>query len=312
MKGAELPEQPAHKNLDMLGIVKKEFPGLIVEALTIGKYKNDSSLNEDGCVVTENTFAVIDGSAPRTDIQFEGKSSARFATDVVKNVLLTTDPSINGRELVSAITSELNKQIDKIGMRNIVQETKEAFPAALFTAARIVGDTVIITALGDVGCRVNGNVIHTETFASEDAMIEKRISAMKGAQEQNQSLSDEELLQIGKRAIVEDLNYQVKNYFNNPDSDLGLGIINGGYVPDKFIKKYTFKLKDIKTLELFSDGYFVLPAAPEIATWEEAFFAGEKEDPLRWNKYPAVKSATKDMFSDDRTIVIVKRITSLV
>ncbi len=289
----------------MLGILRKEFPGLEIGALSIGKHKNSPFLNEDGYVITKNTFAVIDGSAPRVDLKFNGKSTARFATDVAINVLLATNPSVNGKELVVAITKGLNKEIDKIGIRDIIQRTKEACPAALFTAARIVKDKVIVTALGDVACRINGKIIHACYFETERLMTIKRILQMRKAKKKNPSISDEELQGIGRLAIQEDLKEQVRNYFNNPNSELGLGIINGDPVPDKFIKTYTFNLKDIKTLELFSDGYFVLADNAEIESWEKAFFAGEKEDPLRWSKYPAVKAASKNMFSDDRTIVVI-------
>lgn len=285
--------------------VIKKFPGTRVEALSIGKHKSDPSLNEDGYVATENTFAVIDGSAPRVNLKFDGKSSAKFATDVVKNVLSSTSPGINGKALIAAITKELNKEIDREGIRDIVRKTKEACPAALFISARIVGDRIIITALGDVSCRLNGKIIHACHFKTEELMIAKRIQAMKKAKKKNPSISDEELQIIGRLAIQADLKEQVIKYFNNPNSELGLGIINGEVVPDKFIKTYTFDLKDVKTLELFSDGYFILPKVAEIKSWEEAFFKGEKEDPLRWDKYPAVKGVMQDMYSDDRTILIV-------
>lgn len=290
----------------MPNIIRKEFSGIKVKALSIGKYKNSPFLNGDGYVITKNTFAVIDGSAPRVDLKFEGKSSAKFATDVVRNVLLTTSPSINGKELVGAITKALNKEIDRAGIRDIIHKTKEACPAALFTTARIVEDKVVITALGDVSCRLNGKVIHACYFKTEELMIIKRIQAMKSTRKTNSSISDEDLQEIGKQAIKEDLKTQVINYFNNPNSELGLGIIDGEPVPDKFIKTYIFDLKDVKTLELFSDGYYILPAVPEIESWERVFIDGEKEDPLRWSVYPAVKGATRDMFSDDRTVLIVR------
>ncbi len=281
-------------------------PRLTVESLSVGKYKNNPVLNEDGYVVTQDTFAVIDGSAPRTDIKFLGKSSARFATDILKNVLEVTPSTVNGKALVSAMTETLNKEIENARYKDFIQKNKEASPAALFIAARIVGDKLIVTALGDVSGRINGKVIHEDSFKTEKLMTKKRIAAMQRAKAKNAHISDEELLKIGKEAIASDLVYQVRNYFNNSENNLGLGIINGEDIPEKFIKTYTYKLKDIKTLELFSDGYFVLPKNPEVQDWEEAFFAGEKQDPLHWEKYPAVKAATADKFYDDRTIVIVK------
>lgn len=284
---------------------RKEFLGSKVEVLSVGKHKNFPLLNEDGWIATENTFAVIDGSAPRVDLKFDGKSSARFATEVVKKVLLATNPSINGKELVVEITDALNKEIDRVGIRDLIQKAKEICPAALFTAARILEERIVVTALGDVSCRINGQVIHSCNFKTEELMIAKRIKAMRRAKEKNQSISDENLIMVGREAIKEDLKEQVIKYFNNPKSELGLGIINEESVPDKFIKTYVFDLEDIKTLELFSDGYFILPKLAEIEAWEEAFFVGEKEDPLRWEKYPAVKGVMPGIYSDDRTIVIV-------
>lgn len=286
-------------------IIKKEFTNFKVCILSVGKRKNDPLKNEDGWVATENTFGVIDGSAPRVDLKFEGKSSARFATDIVRSVLLTTLPDLNGKELVSAITADLNKKINKVaGFRDIIKKNKEAVPAALFTSARIVGDKVIITGLGDISCRINGKVIHCDRFKSEALMAIKRISAMNNAKKQNPSILDEELIQVGQKAIMQDLIYQVKNYFNNPNNDLGFGIIDGKEVPEKFIKKYIYDLRSIETLELFSDGYHVLPHSSNINSWEKKFFEGEKEDPLRWKKYPSVKTSSSSQFSDDRTILI--------
>ena|SRR3989344_1406089 len=286
-------------------IVKKEFTNFKVCILSVGKRKNDPLRNEDGWVATKNTFGVIDGSAPRVDLKFEGKSSARFATDALKNVLLTTSPSVNGKKLVSAMTAFFNEEINRIGYKNLIQQNKEASPAALFTVARIVENQIIITAIGDVSCRINSKVIHKDNFKSEDLMMKKRILAMKNAKKKNPSILDEELIRIGHQAITQDLICQVNNYFNKPDIDLGLGIIDGNEVPEKFIKKYICNLKSIKTLELFSDGYHILPHSPKINLWEEKFFEGEKEDPLRWKKYPSVKASSSNQFSDDRTVLIV-------
>lgn len=277
-----------------------------VNVLSVGKYKNSPELNEDRFVATSHTFAVIDGSAPRVPVKFDGKSGGQFAADVVKEVLEASDPDINGPELVALITNRLNEQIDNIGARNSINQVPESRPAALFTAARINGNKLIVTALGDIHCRINGQIIHSERLITEEMMIEKRIAAMRSAKSQNPDLSDDELRNIGRAAIDEDLKAQVKNYFNNPDDPLGLGIIDGNPVPEKFIHVYEFDLAEIRTFELFSDGYYVIPQKAEIEAWEKAFLAAEKKDPLRWKKYPAVKAATPDQFSDDRTILIAK------
>lgn len=285
--------------------MKDRFRYPQVEALTICKSKKDQSLNEDLWFANKGTFAVVDGSKPRITLDFKGKSGAQFAAETVREVLLNTNSSVNGAELVDKITEKLNERIDEIGFREVVDKDPLARPAALFSCARITGEKIIITALGDVGVRVNGKVVHSQSFETEEAMAEKRIHAMKKAYKENPHLSHDELFLIGVEAISKDLKQQYK-YFNNPNSELGLGIIDGNAVPEKFINVYKFNLGGIKSVEIFSDGYFILPDSQEIEDWERGFAEGEKEDPLRWRTYPAVKGAFKDNFSDDRTILIAK------
>lgn len=288
-------------------IERREIHGMAVEALSVGKYRKEPHRNEDQFVVTSNTLAVIDGSAPRLDVKFDGKSGGRFAADVVAEVLRTTGPNVNGMELVDIMTQCLNEEIDRVDARELITETVEARSAALFTAARIVGEEMIITAVGDVHCRVNGEMVHTDEILSEQKMVEKRVAAMEEAHAENSNITDEELRIRGKAAITQDLNTQVGAYFNNPDDPLGLGIIDGTPVPEKFVKVYRFPLKDIRTLEIFSDGYCVVPDEPTVEAYEKAFAQSEKEDPLRWKKHKAVKTATPEQFSDDRTVVIAKK-----
>jgi len=296
------------KNTVSQHVERKKLDGFYIEALSIGKHKNNPELNEDGFVATSHTFAVIDGSAPRTPVKFLGSSSAQFATNVLKKVLATTPPSLNGSELVTVITGRLNEDVDKVGARDTITQTPEARPAALFTVARIHNGKLVITALGDIHCRVNGQMVHTDRIITEDLMIEKRIAAMNKAALQNQTFSDDEFRTLGRAAIDEDLKTQVRSYFNNPDDPLGLGIIDGEDVSKKFIRTYQFDLPDVQTLEIFSDGYYVIPEEPSIDAFEQAFSEAEREDPLRWKKYPAVKASTPDQFSDDRTILIAKAI----
>lgn len=289
-----------------LHVERKKLGGMYVEALSIGKYRKHSERNEDGFVATQDTFAVIDGSAPKLPIEFNGKSSAQFATDVLKEVFKTSGPDLNGPALVAVMTDRLNEALDEIGATAMISQTPEARPAALFTVARIHKGKLIVTAVGDVHCRINGQVVHDDRILSEDLMIEKRVAAMKDALSKQPNLSEEELRDIGRAAIEDDLKNQVKNYFNVSDDKLGLGIINGTEVPEKFVKTYEFNAVDVHTLEIFSDGYCEIPQEAEITSWEETFMTSEKDDPLRWEKYPAVKCSSPDQFSDDRTILIAK------
>ncbi|RVT81840.1 hypothetical protein DXV76_19300 [Rhodobacteraceae bacterium CCMM004] len=60
----------------------------------------------------------------------------------------------------------------------------------------------------------------------------------------------------------------------------------------------------LTSLEVFSDGYGVLPDRPDIAAWEAAYRAADRRDPYRIGAHPGVKGATAEEWFDDRTVAI--------
>jgi hypothetical protein len=61
----------------------------------------------------------------------------------------------------------------------------------------------------------------------------------------------------------------------------------------------------LRTIELFTDGYFQPGAAPALSDWEAAFAEVERVDPEKIGRYPSVKGSGVRMNTDDRTVVIV-------
>lgn len=299
-------EEKSDKNSAMPRPELKEFGKFAVEALSVGKNRKEQSLNEDRWVATENTLAVIDGATPRIPVNLGGKSGAQFVADLIKDALINSDPSINGVELVRLITKRLNESFDELGVQKQLEKTPETRPAAAFAAVRIDGKKVVITQIADVGVRINSQKLYLEELDVDKAMARLRIEAMQKAKEENPSVSDEDLLILGRNAIGANLKEQVTKYWNNPDLDLGHGIIDGRNVPDKFIKTAEFDLASMESLEIFSDGYFKIPKEVSIAAWEKAFEEVESEDPLKWTTYPSTKGSNANQFSDDRTILIAR------
>lgn len=297
-----MAEKPEGK-FGMPTIETKEFGRFTVEALSVGK-KKDQSLNEDRLVATENTLAVIDGATPRVPFSFGGKSGAQFAADLIKDTLVNSDPSINGAELVDLITKRLSGAFDELGVREELDRTPEARPAAIFAVARFVGNQVIITQVGDVGVRINREQVLLDKLKVDAVTAQVRIEAMERAKAQKPSIRDEELLTVGKDAIDQRLKDQAIRYYNNAEEELGHGIINGLEVPANFIKVTELDVGDVDTFEIFSDGYFKIPVDAAITAWEKALDEVEARDPLKVNTYPSVKGSTADQYTDDRSVLI--------
>ncbi len=88
---------------------------------------------------------------------------------------------------------------------------------------------------------------------------------------------------------------------------LGFPCINGFPIPPGFLVQFDRDKDMIDTIELFSDGYFGCAATPEIAAWEERIRRIEAEDPDKVGTCPSTKGSVDGRFTDDRTILILRR-----
>lgn len=84
------------------------------------------------------------------------------------------------------------------------------------------------------------------------------------------------------------------------------GGIDGFEVPSRHVETRTYKLADVETIELFSDGYFKPGAGFGVASWEAAHAEVEAEDPHKIGRYMSTKGTTATMLTDDRTYLGVR------
>lgn len=88
---------------------------------------------------------------------------------------------------------------------------------------------------------------------------------------------------------------------NNPDVALGYSCFDGFPVPMRFVHHERVALAGLRTLELYTDGYFRPGDGFGIEAWEAAFRAVEAEDPAKIDRYPSVKGTLGAVKADDRT-----------
>jgi hypothetical protein len=87
---------------------------------------------------------------------------------------------------------------------------------------------------------------------------------------------------------------------------LGYGGLDGFGVPGKYIETRSYRLAEVETVELFSDGYFLPGTEFGVASWEAAFRRVEEEDPHKIGAFMSTKGTTKDVLTDDRTYLGVR------
>lgn len=93
---------------------------------------------------------------------------------------------------------------------------------------------------------------------------------------------------------------------NTSEPVLGYGSIDGFTVPAGHIETRSYKLAEIETLELFSDGYFAPGPGFGVASWEAEFQAVEREDPHKIGRYMSTKGTTDTQLTDDRSYLGVR------
>jgi hypothetical protein len=94
-------------------------------------------------------------------------------------------------------------------------------------------------------------------------------------------------------------------FANNTASPLSYAVLDGFGVPLPLARVIDRPRVGMRSIELFTDGYFKPGAAPSLDDWEAAFAEVERVDPEKIARYPAVKGSTARMNTDDRTVVIV-------
>lgn len=95
-------------------------------------------------------------------------------------------------------------------------------------------------------------------------------------------------------------------YQNNTSTILGYSALDGFEVPLSLVHFERLPRAEVKTIELFSDGYFKPGADFGVASWEQAFQEVERDDPAKVILYPSPKGSTATHWTDDRTYVGIK------
>ena len=94
-------------------------------------------------------------------------------------------------------------------------------------------------------------------------------------------------------------------FANNAASPLSYAVLDGFEVPLPLVQVFDRPRQALRSIELFTDGYFKPGAATALSDWEAAYAEVERVDPEKIGRYPSVKGSGVRMNTDDRTVVIV-------
>ncbi|MCB9359193.1 hypothetical protein H6503_04640 [Candidatus Woesearchaeota archaeon] len=254
-----------------------------VEIFSDGKSKDR---NEDFFGYNENCFVIADGATDKSGKIHDGKTGGEIISRLIVEECLKV--SHDGKELVEHLNKAVKGTYSKYGISDLTVDPKYRFTSS-FICVRISASKIVVTSVGDCGFRVDGKEVYKEIKESDQINSKKRANYIEKTGD----------IEGGRDHIIPFLIDNFKNQ-NNADSELGFGVIDGTETPGKFISLYKFNVSGINTIEMFTDGYLIIPDDVSIKSWEDGYRKVKEEDPYRYKEYKETK------IDDDRTIAIIK------
>jgi hypothetical protein len=93
---------------------------------------------------------------------------------------------------------------------------------------------------------------------------------------------------------------------NNTISPLSYAVLDGFEVPMELVRVIDRERAWVRSIELFTDGYFEPAEAPSVDAWEASFQEVERVDAEKIDRYPCVKGSAPGRYADDRTVIVIQ------
>ncbi|MCQ1571632.1 protein phosphatase 2C domain-containing protein [Neorhizobium galegae] len=309
-----------------------------IEAFSRSKYKNSSKPSDDVILIEPDMLlAVFDGATDPTGAFYDGESSGRIAA---RSAAQCTARLAARRTLASGSSREIFQALSD-SVREAAIERSIAHPPST-TAAIVVstGDQYRLLALGDTGIRINGEVIYQHHKLIDMVSTSARI-AVHGILSRRMDNSDEAEMAT-RKVIFDGLDTAVETgrltaadasaaiaaavsaagtsaeiatkflkggirtqfHFANSTDALGYASINGKDIILEGITDVLLPKDEVKSIEIFSDGYVSIPTdGIHVSDWEKEFERVEVVDFHKTGAFPAVKGSTSFESCDDRTVL---------
>ena len=317
-----------------------------ISTISIPKDRSLRMPNDDTVLVLPGLLAVFDGATSPQRSKPEKSSGALAsyaAAQAVAGLSLSEDlMTLAPSQIFTAITDRISAENARQGM--------EGKPSTTMAMAVLGHDEVRFVLVGDSGIRVNGTqMIRCEKPIDDLSTCNRLAVHAVLSQRMNDADEIEKLTrvvlfdgyesavaqgvlsaeQVGR--IRDDL---VARFAALTDSDSLLAFLNGG-----IRQQYNFanrtdhpmgfstlntdptSLADIidkrlprpavNSIEIFSDGYFLVPEDVGVAAWETAFAQTEAEDFHKLHRFANVKGSTSREFADDRSLVVAEYLNGI-
>jgi hypothetical protein len=284
------------------GMLAGKLAGLLVRDATAGFMLDPANRDLDPERLVTHVTAAIQAAYARFGIaaEAEARPARRFGATLalaapvgdLMRIVLVGDSGVrlNGKEL-----HLVDPGLDKVtaGIRQAAWRCLEAMGASEAERLRVAR-----------ACVFNGLArLHPEMrpWLDEARLAALRDTCLEAAFERFPGIPRSDIETLVDGGIVEGQG----RFQNNTASPLSYAVLDGFAVPMSLVQVIDRPLAGLRSLELFTDGYFEAGATPSVAAWEASFAEVERIDPRKLDRYPSVKGTIGRTRADDRTVVIV-------
>jgi hypothetical protein len=252
--------------------------------------KNTSVLCEDLIVKTPNFISVLDGVTSKTKLEYRGTSGGRFAAETIAEVIKGLPKDIEAREAITQISETLHTEI---------QNCYPGSPAKNAPGSQLAVYSISrreIWRVGDIQARVNNTLYPIYAPPTDEIVTNYRSALLQALLADGATVEELRENDPSWELMLPILSRQ--DLFSNLDIEhpLCYGIINGEYVPNRFI--YIDEVPQESEVVLATDGY--LNCVGDLEYQEGQLKEALAEDPLLINLYKSFRPAPEGGSFDDR------------
>ncbi|MDV7142139.1 hypothetical protein R3X27_05530 [Tropicimonas sp. TH_r6] len=316
-----------------------------LELLNVSKYRTNSKVGDDVPIVLPGAvIGICDGATDPRGTVVDGIGAGRLAALTLATAVteLALDPALRtmpGTEILARVSDAL--------ARRTVELDLPIPPSATLAAAFDCGDYWRFFALGDTGIRLNGtelfcfNKLLDAIATHARVAVFKTLAAAAPVTDATEAATRRSILLGFENAVAEGIitreaadsiidatidalqlddiralvcrfllgGIQIQYQFgNDPESPLGFDTLNG-VLPRRGEFIDVKRPKDqVRSIEIFTDGYPCIPETVSVEAWEAAFSRAEIEDVHKIGPFATVKGTTGAEYFDDRTVLVADRL----
>lgn len=318
-----------------------------ISSFTLPKDRFQRVPNDDTVLILPGVLGVFDGATSPQKKGPVGRSSGRLASQAAAQAvarlaldddLMTLPPAT----IFAAISARIRAANQSQNM--------EGKPSTTMALAVFGATELRLLLVGDSSIRLNGAQMVQRTKPIDDVSTHSRLAVhailsqrhenpdqvealtrlvtFEGYDEavQQNILTAPEVARIRDALVAEFagltdpdtlrgfLDKGIRSQFllaNRTDHPMGFSTLNTDETSLADIIDKRIPLAEVSSMEIFSDGYFLIPEQVSIAAWEEAFARTEAEDFQKLHRFANVKGSTSTEFADDRSVIVADAINGV-